>query len=66
MVSEDPKFATAIQRTLEGSLQVADAVLSPPWAEDTDDYEYFGVDIDETRAFAAQALTRRLKVIGLA
>ena len=31
----------------------------------TEDYEFFGVSIDETRDFAAQALTRRLKVIGL-
>ena len=30
-----------------------------------DHYEYFGVYVDETRDFAAQALTRRLKVIGL-
>ncbi|MEX0992545.1 MAG: hypothetical protein WDZ37_00975 [Solirubrobacterales bacterium] len=40
-------------------------VLSPPWVEDTSDYEFFGVNINDTRAFAAQALTRRLKVIGL-
>ena len=31
----------------------------------TEDYEFFGVSVDETRDFAAQALTRRLKVIGL-
>jgi hypothetical protein len=45
---------------------VADDVLRPPWTEDAPGYEYFGVTIDETRAFAAQALTRRLKAIGLA
>jgi ribonucleoside-diphosphate reductase beta chain len=65
MVSEEPTLKKAIQRTLETSLQIADQVLSPPWIEDTADYEVFGVNIDETRAFAAQALTRRLKVIGL-
>jgi ribonucleoside-diphosphate reductase beta chain len=66
MVSERPEFKQAVQRTLEEALQIADRVLSPPWIEDTADYEVFGVNINETRAFAAQALTRRLKVIGLA
>ena len=40
-------------------------MLAPPWAEGEDDFEIFGVSLEETRAFAAQALTRRLKVIGL-
>jgi len=46
----------------------ADAVLKPKWAEAVPDDEpgLFGVSVDETRAFAMQALTRRLKVIGLA
>ena len=30
-----------------------------------DDFELFGVSMRETQAFAAQCLTRRLKVIGL-
>jgi hypothetical protein len=34
--------------------------------EDPDTYEYFGVSLDDTRTFAATALTRRLKAIGLA
>jgi ribonucleoside-diphosphate reductase beta chain len=63
---EDPKFARAIQRTLEESLPVADAVLVPPWVEEPEGYEFFGITLDETRAFAMQALTRRMKVIGLA
>ena len=63
-VTEDPAHKAAIQRTLEEAMQVADAVLTPPWAED-EDYDFFGVSVDETRDFAAQALTRRLKVIGL-
>ena len=51
---------------LEEALPVTDKVLTPPWAEGVaEDYEFFGVSIDETRDFAAQALTRRLKVIGL-
>jgi hypothetical protein len=47
------------------ALPIADGVLDPPWAED-EDLEMFGVSRDETHAFAAQCLTRRLKVIGLA
>src|SRR5687767_6970863 len=65
VVSEDPRHKETIQRTLVESMEVADAVLSPPWAEGQEDYEFFGVSVDETRDFAAQALTRRLKVIGL-
>jgi ribonucleoside-diphosphate reductase beta chain len=64
--NEDGRYAEAIRRTMEEALPVADAVLSPPWAEDVDTFEIFGVSIDDTRAFAMQALTRRLKVIGLA
>ena len=46
-------------------MPVADKVLSPPWAEGKEDFEIFGVSLEETRIFAAQALSRRLKVIGL-
>jgi ribonucleoside-diphosphate reductase beta chain len=66
VVAEQPQFRKNIQRTLEEALEVADRVLRPPWVDELDDYEYFGVSIDETRTFAAQALTRRLKAIGLA
>jgi ribonucleoside-diphosphate reductase beta chain len=62
--AESPEFTEAIQRTLSESLPAADAVLKPPWAED-DDFELFGVSLEDTRAFAGQALSRRLKVIGL-
>jgi ribonucleoside-diphosphate reductase beta chain len=65
MVAEDPKYKEAMQRALEESLPIADSVLRPPWIEDDADVELFGVSVDETRDFAAQALTRRLKVIGL-
>ena len=65
VVAEEPKYLGTIQRTLEEALTVADQVLRPPWVGDDDQYEYFGVSLDETREFAAQALTRRLKVIGL-
>jgi ribonucleoside-diphosphate reductase beta chain len=62
---EDDRYKQAIQRTLEESLPVADGVLSPPWAEDTDDFELFGYSLEETRQFAGTCLMRRLKVIGL-
>ena len=65
VVTERSEHKQVIQRTLEEALPVTDRVLSPPWVEDAADYEFFGVSIDETRDFAAQALTRRLKVIGL-
>ena len=62
---EDDRYKTAIQRTLEESLPVADGVFSPPWAEGGDDFELFGYSLDETRQFAGTCLMRRLKVIGL-
>jgi ribonucleoside-diphosphate reductase beta chain len=65
VVAEQPQYMKNIQRTLEESLAIADEVLRPPWVEDVEGYEYFGVSLDETRGFAAQALTRRLKAIGL-
>jgi ribonucleoside-diphosphate reductase beta chain len=68
MVAEDPRYKEAIQRTLEAALPLADNVLKPKWMDGMDDEEtvtLFGVTVDETRDFAAQALTRRLKVIGL-
>ena len=65
VVTERPEQKQVIQRTLEEALPVTDRVLSPPWVEDASDYDFFGVSINETRDFAAQALTRRLKVIGL-
>jgi ribonucleoside-diphosphate reductase beta chain len=64
-VDEDPRYLDAIQSTLQESLPVADGVLSPPWVEDSDDWELFGISVHETREFAAKCLTRRLKVIGL-
>src|SRR2546423_1436977 len=63
---EDETYKRAIQRTLEESLPIADKVLSPPWAQDDEDFEMFGYTLTETREFAATALTRRLKFIGLA
>jgi ribonucleoside-diphosphate reductase beta chain len=64
--SEDDRYRDAVQRTLQEALPVADKVLSPPWAQDDEDYEMFGYTLAETREFAGTALTRRLKFIGLA
>jgi ribonucleoside-diphosphate reductase beta chain len=64
--TEEPRYMQAIQRTLEEALPAADAVLAPPWVENRDEYEFFGITIAQTRAFATQALSRRMKVIGLA
>jgi ribonucleoside-diphosphate reductase beta chain len=65
MAREDERYRQAIQRTMAEALPVADGVLDPPWAEE-DDWELFGYSREETHAFAAQSLSRRLKVIGLA
>ena len=65
MANEDPRYREAIQRTMGEALPIADRVLDPPWAEE-DDWELFGYSREETHAFAAQSLSRRLKVIGLA
>jgi ribonucleoside-diphosphate reductase beta chain len=66
MAAEDDRYATAIQNMIAEALPVADKVLDPPWATDEDDWEMFGVTKQETHAFAAQCLSRRLKVIGFA
>jgi ribonucleoside-diphosphate reductase beta chain len=67
MADADGRYRDAIQRTLVESLPVAEGVLRPPFApEDEDEPGLFGVSMRETQAFAAQCLTRRLKVIGLA
>jgi ribonucleoside-diphosphate reductase beta chain len=66
MAHQDERYREAIQRTLAEVLPVADGVLEPPWAESEEQWEMFGASREETHAFAAQCLTRRLKVIGLA
>src|SRR5687767_4928630 len=47
-VNEDERYRAAVQRTLEEAGPVADGVLSPPWAPDTDDWELFGYTLAET------------------
>jgi ribonucleoside-diphosphate reductase beta chain len=63
-VNEDARYRDVIQKMLEESIPVADQVIDPPWAEE-EDWDLFGVSRDETHAFAAQCLARRLKAIGL-
>jgi ribonucleoside-diphosphate reductase beta chain len=67
MTRRDPRYGAAIQRTLQEVLPIAEGVLRPKWvpADASDDDELFGASIGETKAFAALALSRRLKVIGL-
>ncbi|HEV3230265.1 MAG TPA: ribonucleotide-diphosphate reductase subunit beta [Solirubrobacteraceae bacterium] len=66
MAATDPSYGEAIQRTLAEVAPAADGVLRPPWIDPGDeDTPYFGVSVKESRAFAMQALERRLKVIGL-
>jgi len=67
MARRDPRYVTAIQRTLAEVAPAADGVLRPPWLEGAPDDEQtpFGVSVADTRAFALKALERRLKVIGL-
>jgi ribonucleoside-diphosphate reductase beta chain len=66
MARRDPRYVTAIQRTLTEVAPVADGVLKPHWMEGGDDeVTLFGVTVAETRAFAMKALERRMKVIGL-
>ncbi|WCB92423.1 ribonucleoside diphosphate reductase small subunit [Baekduia alba] len=68
MAQRDPKYGEAVQRTLVEVGPVADGVLKPKFMDgvaDDDTETLFGVSVEETRAFAMQALSRRLKVIGL-
>ena len=65
MARADTRYRDAIQRTIAESLPVTEKVLDPPWVEDEENWELFGVSKEETHGFAAQCLSRRLKVIGL-
>jgi len=67
-LAADPRHMDTIQRTIVEVAPAADSVLRPPWVDPADDR---GRDLRtrrfaETRVFAAKALERRLKVIGLA
>jgi ribonucleoside-diphosphate reductase beta chain len=67
MAARDPRYQEAITRTLGEVLPVADGVLRPKWRDAAeDDVPIFGTSVTEAREFAARALGRRLKAIGLA
>ncbi len=68
MAHEDARYGEAIQRAMGEVLPLAEGVLRPRWvpADTPDDADIFGATLEETRLFAAKALERRLKVIGLA
>jgi ribonucleoside-diphosphate reductase beta chain len=63
-VKEDERYRQVIQEVLEQATPVADGVIDPPWPEEEDN-PMFGATREETHAFAAQCLIRRLRVIGL-
>lgn len=66
MAAVDERYRDAVRRTIAESLPIAERVLDPPWAGEDEDWETFGGTKEETHAFAAQCLSRRLKAIGLA
>jgi ribonucleoside-diphosphate reductase beta chain len=67
MAREDERYRQAIGRTLAEVAPAAQGVLRPKWMEESEeDSELFGVRVSDAREFAARALQRRLKVIGLA
>lgn len=66
MALKDERYKQAIGRTLGEVAPAAEGVLRPKWVDESEeDVELLGVRVSETREFAATALSRRLKVIGL-
>ena len=63
--ARDPRYGEAVRRTLAEVAPAVDGVLRPRWVQDEAE-PLFGVSVDQSRAFAAQALSRRLRAIGLA
>jgi ribonucleoside-diphosphate reductase beta chain len=67
MARRDARYGEAIKRMLIEVAPIADGVLRPKWVPaGQEDVNFNGASVNETRAFAQQALSRRLKVIGLA
>lgn len=64
MARRDERHARTIRRTLDEVVPAADAVLAPPWAQ-PGDLTSFGVPVRELLDFAATALSRRTRAIGL-
>ncbi len=66
MALEDERYKQAIGRALGEVGPVAEGVLRPKWMDESEeDVEILGARVSEAREFAAVALSRRLKVIGL-
>ncbi|HEX2084746.1 MAG TPA: hypothetical protein VHF89_03615, partial [Solirubrobacteraceae bacterium] len=61
----DPGLRRRIQAKLQELIPVATGVLVPPGVEDPYDYEILGYHSSQTHQFAFNALSRRLKVIGI-
>jgi len=61
----DPALKARISAKLQELIPVAGGVLVPPSATDPFDYELLGYSSQETNTFAFNALSRRLKVIGV-
>jgi ribonucleoside-diphosphate reductase beta chain len=60
-----PELAARITKTLQELIPIAAGVLTPRGYEVGESYEILGVSSDEVHGFAFQALSRRLKVIGV-
>jgi ribonucleoside-diphosphate reductase beta chain len=64
--ARDPELAKRVQDKLAETLPAAAGVLVPPGYQLGDEYEYLGFTSQEMNEFAFTALSRRLKVIGIA
>ena len=64
--ARDPELARRVQDKLAETLPAAAGVLVPPGYKLGDEYEYLGFTSQEMNEFAFTALSRRLKVIGIA
>jgi ribonucleoside-diphosphate reductase beta chain len=62
---QDPALAQRIVKTLQELIPIAAGVLTPRGFDVGEEYEILGVRSDEVHGFAFQALSRRLKVIGV-
>jgi ribonucleoside-diphosphate reductase beta chain len=64
-LSEDEGLRRRVQDTLSDLLPVAAGVLVPPGYQLGDEYEFFGYTSKEQTEYAFNALSRRMKVIGV-
>ena len=64
--ARDPELAKRVQDKLAETLPAAAGVLVPPGYHLGEEYEYLGYSSQEMNEFAFTALSRRLKVIGIA